>query len=219
MDNAIQAERRPIFGRQSKINNKIAMKLVAMKVTPNQISILSIVFASAAAYPLMMSTRIADTSESVWCLLLAAAFVSMRLYCNLIDGMMAIEGGKITRSGVLFNELPDRVSDTLILLALGYASGPGYVELGWSAALLAMATAYIRVFGGSCGLAQDFKGPMAKQHRMFTVIVASLFGSLETTIYGTSYSLRIALLTIVAGSILTCARRVFRLRRQLENAS
>lgn len=219
MDNAIQAERRPIFGRQSKINNKIALKLVAMRVTPNQISVLSMVFASAAAYPLMMSTRVADTSESIWCLVLAAAFTGMRLYCNLIDGMMAIEGGKITKSGVLFNELPDRVSDTLILLALGYASGTGFVEIGWLAALLAMATAYIRVFGGSCGQAQDFKGPMAKQHRMFTVIAACLFGSLETTIYGTSYSLRVALLTIVAGSILTCIRRVSRLRRQLENAS
>ncbi|MCW5822895.1 MAG: CDP-alcohol phosphatidyltransferase family protein [Cyanobacteria bacterium TGS_CYA1] len=219
MDNAIQAERRPIFGRQSKINNKIALKLVAMKVTPNQISILSIVFASAAAYPLMMSTQIAGTSESIWCLILAAAFIGMRLYCNLIDGMMAIEGGKITKSGVLFNELPDRVSDTLILLALGYASGPGFVELGWLAALLAMATAYIRVFGGSCGLAQDFKGPMAKQHRMFTVIAACLICSAETFLHATTYSLRIALLIIVTGSILTCARRIYRLRRQLENAS
>lgn len=219
MDNAIQAERRPIFGRKSKINNQIALKLVAMKVTPNQISILSMVFAGAAAYPLMMSARVAATSESVWCLILAAAFIGMRLYCNLIDGMMAIEGGKKTKSGVLFNELPDRVSDTLILLGLGYASGPGFVELGWSAALLAIATAYIRVFGGSCGLAQDFKGPMAKQHRMFTIIAACILGSLETAINTTSYSLRLALLIIVAGSILTCVRRVFKLRRQLENAS
>lgn len=219
MDNAIQAERRPIFGRKSKINYQIALKLVAIKVTPNQISILSMVFAGAAAYPLMMSTRVAATSESAWCLILAATFIGMRLYCNLIDGMMAIEGGKTTKSGVLFNELPDRVSDTLILLGLGYACGPGFVELGWSAALLAIATAYIRVFGGSCGLAQDFKGPMAKQHRMFAVIAACLASSIEYAFYSTYYSLHIALFIIIAGSALTCARRVSRLRRQLENAS
>lgn len=210
MDNAIKAERRPIFGRQSKLNNQIALKLVAMKVTPNQISILSILFAGLAAYNLASSTIH---------FILAAIFIALRLYCNLIDGMMAIEGGKITKSGVLFNELPDRVSDTLILVFLGYACGSGFVETGWLAALLAMATAYIRVFGGSCDLPQDFKGPMAKQHRMFVVIAACLSASTERTVYSTNYSLRIALIVIIAGCVITCARRILKLRSQLENES
>ena len=34
--------------------------------------------------------------------------------------------------------------------------------LGWLCALLAMATAYVRVFGGALGQAQRFSGPMAK---------------------------------------------------------
>ena len=38
--------------------------------------------------------------------------------------------------------------------------------LGWLGALAAAVTAYIRVLGGSLGLPQDFRGPLAKPHRM-----------------------------------------------------
>ncbi len=78
--------------------------------------------------------------------------------------MVAIEGGKKSKVGVLYNEVPDRVADSLFIVALGYAIGTPW--LGWLAALAAAVTAYIRVLGGTFGLAQDFRGPMAKQHRM-----------------------------------------------------
>lgn len=51
------------------------------------------------------------------------------------------------------NEFPDRIADTLPLVPLGYAAGLPW--LGWLAALLAALTAYVRVFGGALGLAQD----------------------------------------------------------------
>jgi hypothetical protein len=39
---------------------------------------------------------------------------------------------------------------------------------------LAVVTAYIRVFGGALGFALDFRGPMAKQHRMAVLTVGCL---------------------------------------------
>lgn len=45
--------------------------------------------------------------------------------------------------------------------------------LGWATALLAALTAYVRVFGGALGLAQDFAGIMAKQRRMAALNVAA----------------------------------------------
>jgi len=39
--------------------------------------------------------------------------------CNLLDGMVAIEHGKQSQLGVLYNELPDRVSDSVLFVALG----------------------------------------------------------------------------------------------------
>ena len=52
-----------------------------------------------------------------------AACVQLRLLCNLLDGMVAIEGGKSTPTGALFNEIPDRLADALFLVPLGYAGG------------------------------------------------------------------------------------------------
>ena len=50
--------------------------------------------------------------------------------------MVAVEGGFRTKTGELFNEFPDRVSDTLVLLGAGYAGAPYGPTLGWAAALL-----------------------------------------------------------------------------------
>jgi len=70
--------------------------------------------------------------------------------------MVAIEGGKSTATGALFNEIPDRIADPLLLVPLGYAAG--YPWLGWLMALLAVLTAYVRVLGGGLGQPQDFGG-------------------------------------------------------------
>jgi hypothetical protein len=65
---------------------------------------------------------------------------------------------------------------------LGYAFGIPW--LGWLTALLAVLTAYIRVFGGALGFAQDFRGPMAKQQRMavFTAGCLLVLSSIVTRI-------------------------------------
>src|SRR6202034_1657443 len=98
-----------------------------------------------------------------------AVCIQLRLLSNLLDGLMAIEEDKKTATGALFNEFPDRVSDTLFLVGAGYASGSA--ELGWAAALLGVLTAYVRAMGASLGFGQDYSGPMAKQQRMFVLTV------------------------------------------------
>jgi phosphatidylglycerophosphate synthase len=67
--------------------------------------------------------------------------------------MVAVEHGRKTPLGVLYNEFPDRVADSVILVALGYACEVPW--LGWLSALGAALTAYVRVFGGALGFAQD----------------------------------------------------------------
>jgi phosphatidylglycerophosphate synthase len=42
-----------------------------------------------------------------------AACIQLRLLCNLLDCMVAIEGGKSAPTGALFNEMPDRFADPL----------------------------------------------------------------------------------------------------------
>ncbi len=146
-------------------------------------------------------------------LVAAAACVQLRLLCNMLDGMVAIEGGRQTATGVLYNEIPDRIADSLLIVALGVAAGAAW--LGWLGALGAAVTAYIRVLGGSLGLPQDFGGPLAKPHRMFVMTVGCLSGAVEVALVGSRHSLLVAAWIVAVGALLTCVSRSRRIAAEL----
>ncbi|MCU1763022.1 CDP-alcohol phosphatidyltransferase family protein [Pseudomonas sp. 14P_8.1_Bac3] len=201
--------RRPIKTRSSGWAKRITGFLVKRDLSPNQISVASIVFALLGIVALNIDTGITGS-------ILCAIGIQLRLLCNLFDGMVAIEGGKKSDIGSLYNEFPDRIADSLLIVGLGYAIG--YPDLGWFAALAAALTAYVRVFGGSIGLKQSFIGPMAKQHRMAVMTAALLLNAVEASIYGTHYVLLIALVIIALGSVATCVTRTLGISRQLKGA-
>ncbi|MCX7556092.1 CDP-alcohol phosphatidyltransferase family protein [Xanthomonadaceae bacterium JHOS43] len=190
--------RRPLTTRSAGWANALARALVGSTITPNQISVISILFALVGAALLIYW----PTPPGF---VLAALCVQLRLLCNLLDGMVAIEGGKQSPLGALYNEFPDRIADSLFLIALGHAAGHGW--LGWLMALLAALTAYIRVTGGSLGLAQDFRGPQAKPHRMAVMTAALLIGAVESWLRGSVWTLLGASVLIAAGTVLTCVLR------------
>ncbi len=192
--------RRPLRSRNTAWASWLARLLVRARVRPNQISLASLAAAATAGYCLLRA----------W-YPFAALFILLRLLCNLMDGMVAIEGGLGSPSGEIYNDLPDRISDALILCAAGYSlPWPPYArELGWTAALLAVMTAYIRVLGGALGLKQDFAGPMAKPQRMAVVAGACVLAPFDTRV------LAVALVLVIAGSLITAGLRLQRLVRQL----
>jgi phosphatidylglycerophosphate synthase len=146
-------------------------------------------------------------------LVVAAACVQLRLLCNLLDGMVAIEGGRQSAVGALYNEIPDRIADSLFIVALGYAIDIAW--LGWFGALAAAVTAYIRVLGGSLGLPQDFRGPQAKPHRMAVMTAGCLLGAVEFVIWQTQFLLLAAAWIIGVGAALTCMTRTHAIAKQL----
>lgn len=192
--------RRPIAARSSGFAQKLTRALLRTPVTPNQISVTSIAFAAVGAAALVYA------SAHPLFYLVAIAGIQLRLLCNLLDGMVAVEGGRGSPIGVLYNEIPDRIADTMLLVAMGYAGGSGW--LGWACALAAALTAYIRVFGGSLGQAQDFRGPMAKQHRMALLTVACLLSFVEIFLWQERYVLRAAAWIMLVGALATCVTRL-----------
>jgi phosphatidylglycerophosphate synthase len=201
--------RRPIAARSSRWAGRAAASLAAGNITPNQISVASALFAVAGAALLVWVPQ-------VWALVVCAACIQARLICNLLDGMVAIEGGKKSPVGALYNEFPDRVADSVLIVALGYAAGMPW--LGWLGALGAALTAYVRLFGGAIGLAQDFRGPFAKQQRMAVMTAGCVIAAVELAMNGTRWSLLIAAAIIAAGSLLTCATRTAAIVRQLKGS-
>jgi phosphatidylglycerophosphate synthase len=229
----IKAEgRRALKVRDAGMAKMFAVWLSKKSITPNQISIASVGFAALAALALMIlplfshveQYSMADYSPNIysWLLpLLAALFIQCRLLCNLFDGMVAMEGGKSTASGELFNDIPDRIADPLILVSAGYAIGvyDWGLSLGWCAGLLAVMTAYIRTLATSIGAPVDFQGPMAKQHRMALMTFGCLFTAFEGYFWMPGFSLTVTLGLIVIGCVLTCFRRSRHAYLFLENQS
>jgi hypothetical protein len=73
------------------------------------------------------------------------------------------------------------------------------------------------VLGGSIGATQQFIGPMAKQHRMFTLTLAALLGALEAGLNLPARAVPAGLTIIAVGSVATAIRRTMRIARQLES--
>lgn len=208
--------RRPLKVRAAKLPTKIAKFLSRKNISPNQISVLSIFFALGAA-TCLISIQTTQLNSTLLCIA-AAVMIQGRLLCNLFDGMVAIEGGKKTLSGELFNDIPDRIADPLILISLGYASNllPYNSTLGWSAALLAVLTAYIRTLACSAGAPANFGGPMAKQHRMAITTFACLITPLETFFAQSGTIFTTTLFLINIGCVITIILRTRSAYKALE---
>ena len=214
-----ETSRRPVKSRTVQGFHQLAFTLVKMGLTPNQVSVLSSVFAGLGALSLFAASRSLTFGAQLGFLIGALLGIQLRLVCNLIDGLMAVEGGKKTPYGELFNDLPDRLSDLFLLVGAGYALYP-YVpytaHLGWIAGTLAVLTAYVRVLGASMGCPHYFLGPMAKQHRMAVLNMGVLSCAAEAAFRGTfSYGLQLALVVIAVGSFFTCVRRARAIVRNL----
>jgi phosphatidylglycerophosphate synthase len=200
-------DRRPLKTRSQAWVPVVAMALVRLGLKPNHVSVLSIGCAAIAGlafwrrwHPIL--------------LLVAAAGIQLRLLCNLLDGVMAVEAGLKSKTGDLYNDIPDRLADVAILVGAGY--GVGHPTLGWIAGLLAVMTAYLRLLGGALGFPQDFSGPCAKPHRMFWMTVGALLGFVDALVAHHHFAVLIALTWVAIGTAITCVRRTLRLVRAME---
>lgn len=220
--------RRPLKTRDWPFFKNLAARLARGGATPNAISFASIVFGCAAGAALAATSHV-DGWAIRACSLAAAAFIQFRLIANLLDGMVAVEGGKGGPTGDLWNEAPDRISDTAIFIGAGYAMG-SHPTLGFGAAVVALFVAYVRALGASVGAGQIFLGPMAKQQRMFVMTVTCLlFAIFPATLPGLSVNTLAAeqhadttyvmlglgmnlfswaLLFVIAGGVVTSIRRL-----------
>jgi phosphatidylglycerophosphate synthase len=131
-----------------------------------------------------------------------------------MDGMVAVEFGKKSKTGDLWNDVPDRFADVFIILGtLFFAKDyPFAQELAWGNAVLAVMTAYLRVLGASLKSPHYYIGPMAKPHRMDLLTLAFLIEA----IYPTGKIAYSALIIMGLGQIVTCYRRLSKIAVDLE---
>ena len=139
---------------------------VRLGIHPDAVSYGSVVSSALAAGCFWWS------GEVPWLLIPAVLLCYVRLWLNMLDGMVALASGKASLRGELLNDLPDRVSDAIIFAGVAH-SGLCHVASGYWAAIFALLTAYVGTFGQALGVGRQFGGIMAKPWRMVVLNIGA----------------------------------------------
>lgn len=183
-------------------------------ISADAISYASIVAAALAAIAFWKSGQFS------WLLFVAPLFCYLRLWFNMLDGMVALASGKASWRGEILNDVPDRVSDILIFAGVAH-SGWMNPFLGYWVAIFALLTAYVGMLGQAVGVQREFSGVMSKPWRMVALHVGAWL-TFAFVAFRDSSAATMALsildwtaLTIVAGCIQTIAIRLKRIMASL----
>ena len=186
---------------------------VAHRIDADTISYLSIVASAAAG---VCFWRAAD---SPWLLVVGPLFCYVRLWLNMLDGMVALAARQASARGEILNDLPDRLSDVLIFVGVAH-SGLASPFSGYWAAIFALLTAYVGTLGQAVGVQREFSGPMSKPWRM-VLLHAGAWCAAAATFIGAPATGSVTLLDytcilIVLGCVQTIAIRLNRILDALE---
>src|SRR5438105_13877629 len=130
---------RPIAQIFRRTGKGAANLCVRLGIPPDAISYLSIVAALAAALCFWKSGR------NLWLLIIAPLFCYLRLWFNMLDGMVAVAAGKASARGEIVNDLPDRISDVIIFAGVAQSDLLNPVLGYWTASFF-LFTAYVGLF-------------------------------------------------------------------------
>jgi phosphatidylglycerophosphate synthase len=216
------SNRRPIKTRAAAWSQRLATALAKAQVSPDLISFTGIAFAVLGGACFALS-GVMEGWPRLPLLFVGAACIQLRLLCNMLDGMVAVEHGKGSPAGPIWNELPDRIADTLFLVGAGYgamAADRGFGPmLGWLCAVLAVICAYVRELGHGLGFPADFSGPLAKPQRMALLTVVAVLSMIDTVWKGEGRTLMAGLGLIAILTAFTVGRRTARLAKALKARS
>jgi phosphatidylglycerophosphate synthase len=187
-------------------------------VHPDSVSYASVAAAAAAAFCFWKS------GSYPFLLILAPLLCYLRLWFNMLDGMVALASGKASWRGEILNDLPDRVSDVLIFAGVAH-SGWMNPLFGYWAAILALLTAYVGMFGQAVGVQREFSGVMSKPWRMAMlhlgawITLACLWWNGGSIRFGILTILDWACAIVIAGCLQTMIVRLKRIMSALRAKS
>ena len=205
--------RRPIADVFRRTASAAVRFCVRHDVHPNSVSYASIVASLLATVCFWQSSRLPVL------LIPAVGFCYLRLWFNMLDGMVALASGKASRTGEIANELPDRISDVAIFVGAAH-SGLCHELSGSWAAIFALLVAYVGTLGQAVGVQREFSGIMAKPWRMVVLhigawITLGLLWSGGEIEYAGLTVLDWTHLVIIAGCVQTVVVRLARIVRSL----
>lgn len=165
-----------LFDVKQRCIQHVTTRLVTKGVTPNEIALLSMVFAQVASFAFLLAFCFNHIWFTSCCLLVAIMGILLRLFCNIVIDRVEKEGGVHSPFSIVYHTFADRYSDVVIYLGLGYGlwmfGWSAYV--GWATALCAVINAYIDLFVKFYHLKSTFSDRITKLQTVIIVIMVLL---------------------------------------------
>ena len=156
------------------------------------------------------------SGDSRWLLIVAPLLCYLRLWFNMLDGMVAVAAGKASRRGEILNDLPDRISDVIIFVGVAH-SGLMNPFIGYWAAIFAVVTAYVGLFGQALGVEREFGGIMSKPWRMVALSLGAWLEFLGYRPFAGFTILDWTCFIVIAGCVQTIVVRLKRITVALQD--
>jgi len=207
------ASRRPIADA-FRATARLAVRLcVKWNIHPDAVSYFSVVAAGGAGACFLFS------GTHAWLVIPAALLCYVRLWLNMLDGMVALASGKASPRGEILNDLPDRASDVIIFAGVAHSGWCNPFVAYW-AAIFAVLTAYVGTLGQAVAGRREFGGIMSKPWRMVMLHIGSW---LAAALVWRDFSPNLGgmtvmdwtLVLVIAGCVQTIAVRLTRTMREL----
>ena len=202
--------RRPIAAAFRRTADGATRFCVRHEIHPDAVSYLSILAAIVAAICFWKS------GEIRWLLVVAPLFCYLRLWFNMLDGMVAVAAGKASRRGEILNDLPDRISDVIIFVGVAHSGLMNPIFSYW-ATIAALLTAYVGLFGQALGVQREFGGIMSKPWRMVALHIGAWLEFLSYRSFGGFTILDWTCFIVIAGCVQTIVVRLKRITAALQD--
>jgi phosphatidylglycerophosphate synthase len=195
-------------GRSSIIAEPMAAAAERLGISPNQLSLLSLLSAAAAALLYYLSP------SEVELLYAAALMVFLNALFDLMDGALARRTGRAGLRGDFLDHVIDRYADTAIIAGIVFA---GYTPwpIGLLAAVGVLLTSYIGTQAQALRLGRHYGGMMGRADRLIVIIIATVANAAYPAIIAGQPVLGWLMITIMLSSHATALQRFCYVWRRL----
>lgn len=192
----------------SKILDPIARKMADSGISPNMISMLSLLFAAFAGFLYYYS------GFDPLLVLIAGLLVALNSFFDAMDGLMARYLKIASARGDFLDHVIDRYSDVFIICGIFFG---GYVDwqIGVAAIVGVLLTSYLGTQAQALHLGRYYGGIIGRADRLVLIMLSSvIYFVYSDAIYGFS-ALGWMIIVIGAGSHITAFQRIAHIWKQL----